>query len=61
MTDLQIFGLGCAGGALPDLLRLIKARNTGAPAYLGTGFFWCMWVVLILLGGVVAYFSGAHD
>jgi len=54
LTPLEIFGLGCLGGAIPDVLRLIKGRYDGAPAYLKTWFFWVMTIVLILLGGGVA-------
>jgi hypothetical protein len=54
LTPMEIFGLGCLGGAVPDVLRLIKGRRDGAPAYLKTAFFWVMFLVLILLGGGIA-------
>ena len=54
LTPVVIFLLGCAGGAVPDILRLIKGRHDGAPAYLKTGFFWVMFIILMLLGGAVA-------
>jgi hypothetical protein len=54
MITLEIFGLGCLGGLMPDILRLIRGRYDGAPKYLQTGFFWAMLIILALLGGGVA-------
>ena len=55
MTGLEIFGLGCLGGVIPDVLRLIKGRHDGAPGYLKEWFFWVMFAVLVLIGGLAAY------
>lgn len=57
MQTAEVVALGALGGAGPDILRLIRGRHEGAPAWLSTGFFWVMFVVLIALGGAVAYFS----
>ena len=54
MTTLEIFALGCLGGVIPDVLRLIKGRYDGAPEYLKTPFFWVMTIILMVLGGGVA-------
>jgi hypothetical protein len=61
MTPAMIFGLGCLGGAIPDLLRLVKGRYDGAPKYVATYFFWIMFVILVLLGGGVAFGMGASS
>jgi hypothetical protein len=61
MAAWEIFAVGCLGGAVPDLLRLIKARHDGAPKYVRTLFFWAMFAVLVFLGGLVAHFGGARD
>lgn len=61
MTDAEIFGLGCLGGALPDVLRLIKGRHDGAPAFLRDWFFWVMFAGLVLLGGLAAFLGGADE
>ena len=47
--------LGCAGGALPDILRLIAGRHGDAPSYLGSIYFWISLVLLIFLGGGAAH------
>lgn len=57
MQTWEIIAGGMLGGALPDLLRLFRGRHEGAPAWLKTWFFWIMGIGLVLLGGVVAYFS----
>lgn len=59
--DWTIAALGCLGGAVPDLLRLIKGRHEGAPQYLGHWFFWVMFAVLVAGGGLCAVLLGAKD
>ncbi|MDX8437771.1 hypothetical protein RFN25_30680 [Mesorhizobium abyssinicae] len=59
--DWTIAIVGCAGGAVPDVLRLIKARHEGAPEYLKHRFFWIMFFVLVVGGGACAVLSGARD
>ncbi|MGK9235193.1 hypothetical protein KXS07_26275 [Inquilinus limosus] len=61
MTDGEIFALGCLGGALPDLLRLIKGRHDGAPQFLRDWFFWLMFAGLVLLGGLAALLGQADE
>lgn len=51
----QTIALGCAGGALPDLLRIIEHRHDPAPEYLKRGFFWVSLALLVGLGGTAAY------
>ena len=40
MPWYQIVALGCLGGAVPDVLRLISLRYEEAPSYLFRWFFW---------------------
>lgn len=61
MTDAEIFALGCLGGALPDLLRLIKGRHDGAPRFLRDWFFWLMFAGLVALGGLAALLGQADE
>ncbi|MEX3954175.1 hypothetical protein AB4Y40_41720 [Paraburkholderia sp. EG287B] len=57
MNVYSTFFLGAVGGAVPDILRLIKVRHDGVPKYLRTKFFWAMALLLSLCGGLVALFS----
>src|SRR5512143_2378993 len=58
--DLLLFLLGCLGGALPDLLRILKNRyKAGLPKYLRTANFWIGLVILIGIGGLTAWILGA--
>ncbi|MBW8727998.1 MAG: hypothetical protein JF625_23000 [Inquilinus limosus] len=61
MTGAEIFALGCLGGALPDVLRLIKGRHDGAPQFLRDWFFWLMFADLVLLGGAAALLGRADE
>lgn len=61
MTGAEIFALGCLGGALPDVLRLIKGRHDGAPQFLRDWFFWLMFAGLVLLGGAAALLGRADE
>jgi len=56
MSEAEIVGLGCLGGALPDLLRLLKLRHEPLPDYLRRWFFWISLLLLIALGGVVTHY-----
>jgi hypothetical protein len=56
MSELGIVGLGCLGGALPDVLRVVKLRHEPAPEYLKRWFFWISLVVLVALGGIVTFY-----
>ena len=48
--------VGCAGGLLPDVLRLIKHRyQADIPAYLQRPNFWLGVVLLAAIGGLAAW------
>src|SRR5262245_26398385 len=51
----QLIALGCIGGALPDVLRLIAGRHGEAPKYLYSIYFWVSFVLLVALGGAATY------
>ena len=58
--DWYMVGLGCAGGALPDVIRLIQNRyKTELPDYLLTLNFAIGFVLLVALGGFAAWLGGA--
>ena len=53
---LGLFLLGCLGGAVPDLLRIIKNRyKANLPKYLRSANFWIGLVILIGIGGLTAW------
>jgi hypothetical protein len=56
MDTWQVIALGCAGGALPDVLRVIERRYEPAPDYLKRPFFWVSFGLLVCLGGIAAVF-----
>lgn len=54
--------VGCAGGALPDAIRLAKGRHeVELPAYLKSANFYLGFVVLVALGGAAAWLGEAKD
>jgi hypothetical protein len=58
--DSTLILVGCAGGALPDVIRIIKDRyKTEFPAHLKSANFWMGFILLVLLGGVAAWLGGA--
>ncbi len=59
MSQLIIWG--CVGGALPDVIRLIKGRYNDTPGYLKAPMFWVGLLLLIALGGFVAWLGGAKE
>jgi hypothetical protein len=59
MPWYEVIALGCAGGILPDMLGIIKARHGKPPAYLKSQFFWMSLCFLAFLGGAASYFSQA--
>ena len=62
METWQIVALGCVGGMLPDVLRLVSNRyDTQIPAYLKSPMFWVGFVFLVTLGGGVAVLLGAEN
>jgi hypothetical protein len=59
---LNMFLLGCIGGLLPDILRIIKHRHDpGSLAYLKSGMFWVGLILLVLVGGLSAWVLQATD
>ena len=51
-----IFGTGCAGGVLAELLHWWNLRESPQlPAYSKSPFYWIVTVVMILAGGFVAW------
>jgi hypothetical protein len=54
--------LGCVGGAIPDVIRIIQNRHKPElPDYVGSMNFWLGLVLLVLLGGFAAWLGGASD
>lgn len=53
--------VGCAGGLLPDTVRLIKGRYKELPGYLQTTSFWIGLVLLAGIGGLAAWWGAAGD
>jgi hypothetical protein len=53
-----IFLLGCAGGLVPDILRVVANRyDPKLPDYFKSLKFWIGTLCLVLLGGIVAYLT----
>jgi hypothetical protein len=51
-----IFGIGCAGGVLAELLHWWNLRESPQlPAYSASPFYWALTVAMILAGGLVAW------
>ena len=61
MAISQLIVWGCVGGALPDVVRLIKGRYNDMPGYLKAPMFWIGLLLLIGLGGFVAWLGGAKE
>jgi len=60
--DWKLIALGCVGGAVPDVIRIIQNRyNLELPKYLWSPNFWLGFVLLVLLGGAASYLGGATD
>jgi len=55
MPPYEMVGLGCLGGILPDILRMIAARYEGPPKYLAQPFFWISLLLLVVLAGGTAF------
>jgi hypothetical protein len=53
--ELKLIAVGCAGGIIPDLIRLAKARyEAGIADYLKHWNFWLGLLILVVLGGIAA-------
>jgi len=60
METAGLIVVGCAGGLLPDILRIIKNRhNSELPTYFRVPTFWLGLVSLVVLGGFAVWISGA--
>jgi|SRR5581483_3068030 len=57
----QLIVWGCVGGALPDVIRIIKGRYGDTPGYLKAPMFWFGLLLLVALGGFVAWLGGAKE
>jgi hypothetical protein len=58
METWQVVLAGVAGGAFPDILRVIRLRHEPDKAsYLRTGTFWLGFALLLFAGGVAAYLT----
>lgn len=58
--NISLFLLGCVGGLLPDILRLIRNRyQIQVPAYLRQTNFWIGVILLVLIGGLTAWILGS--
>jgi hypothetical protein len=59
-----VFGIGCAGGLLAELLHRWNLRESPQlPAYAKNPFYWGITVAMILAGGLIAwiYFGGRAE
>lgn len=55
-SELIYVLLGCLGGVLPDIIRIIKNRyKLSIPEYLKTGSFWLGFLLMVLIGGLAAW------
>jgi hypothetical protein len=62
MTITTLIALGCVGGLLPDVIRLVKNRgNSAVPDYLKAPMFWIGFILLVAIGGFAAWLLGAQD
>jgi hypothetical protein len=54
--------IGCAGGLIPDALRIIKNRHEPqVPPYLRSVTFWMGLLLLVVFGGLAAWLGQAAD
>lgn len=59
--NLPLFLLGCLGGLLPDILRLIRNRHKiRIPTYLRKLNFWLGTILLVGVGGLTAWVLSAE-
>lgn len=54
--NIVYFLLGCLGGLLPDVIRIIKNRHKlSIPEFLRTGNFWLGLTLMVAIGGLAAW------
>jgi len=59
-TDPSLIAVGCVGGLLPDIIRIIKNRHSGElPTFFRMSSFWLGLVGLVILGGLAVWVLGA--
>ena len=59
-TDWMMILIGCAGGLIPDALRIIKNRpDPKVPEYLRSVTFWIGLLLLVILGRLAAWLGEA--
>lgn len=52
----MIFGVGCAGGALAEVLHWWNLRESAQlPAYVRSPFYWGITAVMVVTGGLFAW------
>lgn len=62
MVNWRMIGVGCFGGFLPDVIRIIQNRyKTELPEYLRTANFLLGLSALIILGGFAAWLGEAAN
>jgi len=60
--DWTMILIGCAGGLIPDVLRIIKNRyDPEVPEYLRSATFWLGLLLLVILGGLAAWLGEAAN
>lgn len=61
-TPWSMILIGCAGGLIPDALRIIKNRHEPqVPEYLRSVMFYAGLLLLVILGGLAAWLGQAAD
>lgn len=61
-THWTMILIGCAGGLIPDALRIIKNRHDpNIPEYLRSVTFWIGLLLLVILGGLAAWLGEAAN
>ena len=55
----MIILLGCVGGIIPDVIRIVQnRREPSLPDYVKSANFWIGLALLLLLGGLAAWLAG---
>jgi ABC-type uncharacterized transport system permease subunit len=55
METWSVLLWGAVGGAIPDILRLIRDRAGDVPTYLSKWWFWLGFVLALVVGALVAF------